>query len=192
VFKFNESVKQKLKLLMPSHDNIAWEQMERLFTKREFKKKQNWINEFEESDKVAIVESGLMRIFMFDKKGDEKTHSFVVEGGATLNHFWVYEKTPSPVIIQTIEDTVLYESTHSKITAISKQYPCWDELHRNLLAQAFMYKLKREMFFVMYDATERLQHLDEFPYVDPNRIPKGHLASFLGIKAQSFSRLNKK
>lgn len=192
MIEFDQRVKSKLASMMPSHKDIEWSIFESIFTKKQLLKKENWVNEYEESDKVCIVESGLMRIFMYNQKGEEKTHSFIIEGGAALNHFWIYAREPSPVTIQALEDTTLYETSHTKITQMFGKHPCWDELYRNLLIETFMFKLKREMFFVMYDASERLENLQEFPYVDPDRIPKTHLASFLGIKPQSFSRITKK
>lgn len=189
---FHPVLKQKLAKLMPSYSEINWPEFEKLFVRKKIQKKENWINEYEKSDKVAIIESGLLRLFMHNSKGEEKTHSFVSEGGACLNHFWIYAKQPSPVIIQAVEDTDVLETTHTKIISLFKDHRCFEEMYRNLLVESFMFKLKREMFFVMYDASERLEHISEFPYVDIDRIPKIHLASFLGIKPQSFSRLNKK
>ncbi len=188
----SDSVIKNLKSLMPNYPNADLKAFTDIFKRVTYKKKTFFVQEFDETDKVAFVDRGLLRIYLLNSKGEEKTHSFINEGGFTLNHFWIYEKQPSPVNIQAIEDSVLYETTSLKIQELIKNHREFDELYRNLMIQNWMFKLKREMFFVMYDASERLEHLNEFPFIDVNRIPKGQLASYLGIKPQSLSRLTKK
>ena len=190
--KFSPETHKKLQELMPSYRDVDLSNFENIFKRVEYKKKDYFIREYSEDDKIALVESGLMRIFLLNKKGEEKTHSFIAEGGFTLNHFWIYEKTPSPVNIQAIENSVLYETTSAKVQELLLREKPIEELYRNLMIRNWMFKLKREMFFVMYDASERLENLDEFPFIDVDRIPKGQLASYLGIKPQSLSRLTKK
>ena len=177
---------------MPSYPDVDLSPFEKIFKKKEYKKKEFFIRDYSEEDKIALVESGIMRIYLLNNKGEEKTHSFVSEGGFMLNHFWIYEKQPSPVCIQAVEDCVLFETTSNKVQKLLMEDRPIEELYRNLMIKNWMYKLKREMFFVMYDAAERLEHIDEFPFVDVDRIPKGQLASYLGIKPQSFSRIKKK
>jgi CRP-like cAMP-binding protein len=189
---FSQKLIDHLAPLMPSYPHVDIAPFESIFKKVKYKKKEFFIREYDESNKIALVDSGIMRIYLLNKKGEEKTHSFIAEGGFTLNHFWIYEKTPSPVNIQAIEDTVLFETTSEKVEELLRNHRPFEELYRNIMIQNWMFKLKREMFFVTYDASERLEHLDEFPFVDVNRIPKGHLATYLGIKPQSLSRLIKK
>lgn len=189
---FSQATQAKLKSMMPSYSEVDLSAFAQIFKKVEYKKKDFFIRDYSEEDKIALVEKGIMRIYLLNSKGEEKTHSFVSEGGFTLNHFWIYEKKPSPVCIQAVEDAVLYETTSVKVQELLLNHRPFEELYRNLMIQNWMYKLKREMFFVMYDAAERLEHLDEFPFVDVDRIPKGQLASYLGIKPQSFSRIKKK
>lgn len=189
--KFDDDLKVKLKSYMPSYEEIPWEDMEAIFKKVEYKKKDHFIMEHSKEDKLAIIAQGLFRIYVYDSKGEEKTHSFIAEGGACLNHFWIYDREPSPVYIQAVEDAITYETSSKSMDELLKKHRCFEELYRTLLIKNFMWKLKREMFFVMYDASERLEKLDEFPFVDLERIPKGQLASYLGIKPQSLSRIIK-
>jgi CRP-like cAMP-binding protein len=189
---FSQATQDHLKSMMPNYPEADLEAFSKIFKKVVYKKKDFFIRDYSEEDKIALVEKGIMRIYLLNNKGEEKTHSFISEGGFTLNHFWIYEKKPSPVCIQAVEDAVLYETTSIKVQELLKEHRAFEELYRNLMIQNWMYKLKREMFFVMYDASERLEHIYEFPFVDVERIPKGQLASYLGIKPQSLSRLKKK
>jgi CRP-like cAMP-binding protein len=189
---FSQKLIDHLKPLMPSYPDVDISPFEDIFKEVKYKKKEFFIREHDQTNKMALVESGLLRVYLLNAKGEEKTHSFIAEGGFTLNHFWIYENTPSPVNIQTLEDTVMYETTSEKAQELLKNHRPFEELYRNIMIQNWMFKLKREMFFVMYDASERIEHLDEFPFVDVDRIPKGHLATYLGIKPQSLSRLTKK
>ena len=53
----------------------------------------------------------------------------------------------------------------------------------------YIFKTKREIEFVQFNAKQRLNKFFNNKRIDINRIPKTYLASYLGIQPPSLSRL---
>ena len=138
---------------------------------------------------MAIVSKGLFRIYLINHEGEEKTFSFIPEKGLILDFFLTWEKSPSMVSVQALEDSEIYAIKYERFLDLMKKTPLWNEVYREVLVRNYMSKTRREIEFVLYNAKERLNKCIESRTIDVNRIPKTYLASYLGIAPPSLSRL---
>ncbi len=166
-----------------------WDELEGILTKKEVKKGDHFFQHFDNCDEVAIVSSGLFRIYLIDSEGEEKTYSFIPEQGFILDFFLTWEKSPSMISCQALEDSVIYTTKYTHFIELIEKDPIWGEIYREVLVRTYMRKSKREIEFVLYNAKERLKQCLSSKYIDVNRIPKTYLASYLGIAPPSLSRL---
>lgn len=166
-----------------------WSDLENILVKREIKKGEHFFQNYEKCDEVAIVSKGLFRIYLTDFEGEERTFSFIQERGFILDFFLTWEKSPSMISVQAIEDAEIYVTRYPKLVLIMKKNLIWNEIYREILVRTYMSKTKREIEFVRYNAKERLLKYLEGGSIDLSRIPKTYLASYLGIAPPSLSRL---
>lgn len=166
-----------------------WSDLENILTKREVKKGEHFFQNYERCDEVAIVSKGLFRIYLTDSEGEERTFSFISERGFILDFFLTWEKSPSMISVQAIEDSEIYVTRYPKLVLIMKKNLIWNEIYREILVRTYMSKTKREIEFVRYNAKERLLKYMGSNSINISRIPKTFLASYLGIAPPSLSRL---
>ncbi len=72
-----------------------------------------------------------------------------------------------------------------------QEQPIWNNIYREVLLRNYIFKTKREIEFVQFNAKQRLNKFMTNKRIDICRIPKLHLASYLGIQPPSLSRLLK-
>jgi len=98
----------------------------------------------------------------------------------------------SPFGIQAMEDTTLLMASYADFEALYDRHPMIERLGRKLIESILISKMNRERSFLINDARHRYE---EFVLQCPElvaRIPKSHLASYLGITESSLSRLSAK
>ncbi len=167
-----------------------WYQLESLMTLKKFKKGEHFFQHFDHCDEVAIVSKGLFRIYLTDSEGEEKTYSFIPENSFILDFFLSWEQSSRTMVsVQALEDSELYTLKYKNFLELMNLDSVWHQIYREVLLRNYMYKTKREMEFVQFNAKERLEKFIENKRLDVNRIPKTYLASYLGIQPPSLSRL---
>jgi CRP-like cAMP-binding protein len=145
------------------------------------------LKEGQYSKESYFVLKGCIRIYyMID--GEEKTTAFYTEMDAlTPNN--VINKTPSDCFISCVEDSILTISNADMEAEVNSKFPKFElmckKLSEELLAQ------QRIDFdeFKTSSPEQRYQNLQEKRPDLIQRVPQHQLASYLGIKPQSLSRL---
>jgi CRP-like cAMP-binding protein len=168
-----------------------WKPFEDIFEFKKLYKGEFFVKLGDEIDLIGILTRGLFRSFVIDEEGIEKTVSFAPEGRAFANEAFIFENKPSQLNYQALEDCELFQTRYSLIEKQLDQNLAFGQIFRNLLAVNFMEKTRREIEFVQFNATGRLVSLKNRLNIDLNRLPKAHLASYLGITPQSLSRIFK-
>lgn len=167
-----------------------WDSIESLMTLRKIKKGDHFFQHFDHCDEVAIVSSGIFRIYLTDHEGEEKTFSFIPEKSFILDFFLSWkENSKTMVSVQALEDSEIYTVKYSHFLELMNTDRIWHDVYREVLLRNYMFKTKREIQFVQFNAKERLQMFMANKRIDINRIPKTYLASYLGIQPPSLSRL---
>ncbi len=169
----------------------SWESIESLMTLKKIKKGEHFFQHFDHCDEVAIVSSGIFRIYLTDHEGEEKTFSFIPEKSFILDFFLTWEDNSRAMIsVQALEDSEIYTVKYNKFLEYINTDRTWYDIYREVLLRNYMFKTKREIEFVQFNAKKRLTTFMENKRIDINRIPKTYLASYLGIHAPpSLSRL---
>ena len=138
-----------------------------------------------------FVEHGLLRQFALDDKGKEHILQFAPENWIVTDRESVYFDQPSAYYIQALENTntILFEE--SLILHLSKQDPSFLEFNNKLLHNHIRQLQRRITLLISATAEER--YLD-FVRLYPDlllRVPQWQIASYLGITAESLSRVRK-
>lgn len=158
---------------------------------RQIKKDEFFISEGQVPKKFGIVINGLFRYYYISDKGDEFTKGLILKGNVLAAYSAMLHQQKSLFYIQALEDAVVLEIDYNLWLELQMQNSFWDKLLITLLQKGYCIKEKRERELLLLDAEARYKiFLEEFPTLE-KRIKLQIIASYLGIKPESLSRIRK-
>lgn len=154
---------------------------------RSVKKGTTLLKEGQKSKDSYFVLKGCIRTF-YIIDGEEKTTAFYTEMEAVTPPC-VLSKTPSEYYMGCIEDSILTVSNSDMEEEINSKFPKFETLCR-ILSEELLAKLKIDFDEFRTSSPEQryLNLIQKRPDLI-QRVPQHQLASYLGIKPQSLSRL---
>ena len=154
---------------------------------RSVKKGATLLEEGQKSQESYFVLKGCIRVF-YIKAGEEKTTAFYTEMDALTPHC-VINKTPSDYFISCVEDCILLVSNSDMEVEINSKFPKFEIMCRMLSEELLA---KQQIDFDEFKTSSPEQRYLNLLQKRPDltqRVPQHQLASYLGIKPQSLSRL---
>jgi CRP-like cAMP-binding protein len=154
---------------------------------RSVKKGTILLKEGQKSNEGYFVLKGCIRTY-YIIDGEEKTTAFYTELEA-LNPPCVISKTPSGYYVSCIEDTILIVSNADMSVEINAKFPKFETMCRILSEELLA---KQQIDFDEFKTSSPEQRYLSLIQKRPDllqRVPQHQLASYLGIKPQSLSRL---
>lgn len=184
-FKMNE----QLKNILPE-DRIS--ELLSIANAKSIKAFQFFINNGDVPTKIAFVNSGLFRYVYVNDKGDEFTKGIITENTFISSYSAMVLNRPSYFSIEALEDSHIIEILWTDFTQLMEKDAFWLKFLMRFLEKGYIIKEKRERDLLLLDAETRYKNfLTEFPGVD-QRIKQGVIASYLGIKPETLSRIRRK
>lgn len=178
---------QNLIKLSPAEVNIVTT----LFTEKSYKKGDYFLEEGRICKQVGYVAKGLMRYYInFD--GEEKTYAFSQENQYVCNYESFLPQEPSSKIIQALEDSTVLTISHTDLQSLYANVREGERFGRLAIEAVFIQLLKD--ITSMYTETPEHRYerfLGNHPDLQ-QRISQYHIASFVGVKPQSLSRIRKR
>lgn len=149
------------------------------------------LKEGQVSDKCYFVLKGLIREYYL-KDGEEKTTAFFTENEPVNSFTSNNSKSPSRSYLECIEDCILTVGTDDIIEAMCKKVPRLENLMRVEVEKNAGKFQDEYAAFIMSSPEERYVSLLEKRPGLMNRVPQHQIASFLGVKPESLSRIRKR
>lgn len=139
---------------------------------------------------IGFIVKGLFRVYYVDMKTEmEHNFHFVPENTFLVSLKSFLTQTACPYYIEALEDSELMVISHENLQSLYPQSHAWERFGRILAEQYCVYSQSKSEGLLMMSAEERyLALLSEFPEI-VNRVSLGHIASYLGIKGPSLSRI---
>ena len=149
------------------------------------------LKEGQVSDKCYFVLQGLIREYYL-KDGEEKTTAFFAENEPVNAFTSSSSKKPSKHYLECIEDCILTVGTDDITEEMCKKVPRLENLMRVEVEKNAGKFQDEYAAFIMSSPEERyLTLLEKRPGL-MNRVPQHQIASFLGVKPESLSRIRKR
>jgi CRP-like cAMP-binding protein len=184
-------LKEKIKSLF-NLDSESLAIFTSLFTELKIKKYDSFAQKGEFSKKIAFVESGILRAYFSNHRGEEYNKTFFTEGSFVGAYSSLVSGERNLIDIDCLTDCVLYIAEFQNITQLYDKYPQIERLARILAEYFFVRKEKREIELVTLEAKERYAIFQkEHPKLE-QLIPQYHIASYLGITPTQLSRIRSK
>jgi CRP-like cAMP-binding protein len=163
-----------------------------LFIPKKLRKKQFLLQAGDISEHVAFVNKGLLRSYSVDEKGEEHIIQFAPEDWwiNDMNSFLTREK--AIYNIDALEDTEILLLEKTAQDKLFEHIPKFERYFRLLIQASFVAMHKRLLSTITNTAEEKyMRMLKTYPDI-VQRVPQHMIASYLGIKPETISRIRKK
>ena len=155
---------------------------------RAFDKRKIIVHEGEVDNYLNLVVKGLIRKYLPVRK-DEVILQLATEGHVVQSEISFLTRSPSMVILETLEPTILVSLTYDKMEEALDKFPKGERLGRMILQGMFIKKDENRYNRLLKSTRERFfEYIEHHPHM-LQRVPQKYLASYLQIKPETFSRL---
>lgn len=158
---------------------------------RTFKKGTTLLSEGAIATECYFVISGCVRLY-YIVDGDEKTTAFFTEEQAIASLNSYLNKVPANHFLSCVEDSKLAVLNYDKERELYKQIPKFESLCRLSMEEAFGQQQEMQAVHITSSPEERYLNLLKTRPELFQRVPQYHIASYLGVKPESLSRIRKR
>jgi CRP-like cAMP-binding protein len=178
---------QNLITLSPEETDIVTS----LFKEKTCKKGDFFLTEGQICKEVGFVTRGLLRYYI-NHNGEEKTYAFSQENSYVCNYESFLPQKPSLKIIQALEDCDLLVISHHDLELFYASVREGERFGRIVIEAVFIQLLQDLSSFYTETPELRYERFVENHADLQQRISQYHIASFVGVKPQSLSRIRKR
>jgi len=184
-----------LKDALSKHNKLNKSEVEKTlsyYIPEALKAKEFFLKQGKVSDKIAFLESGILRSFFYDENGNDITTHFFQPGHIVISMKSFNRQTPSKENIITLTECNLQTITYSQMIKLSKEIPVWSEIAKSVDELKFSGLNNRSIQLQTLSALERYQLFCERNPLIIKTVPLRYIASYLGIDIATLSRIRKK
>lgn len=139
-----------------------------------------------------FVNHGCLKAYYLDRKGDKHVIQFAIENWWVSDFEAFYLNEPTKLFIEAIEDATLLAINQENLEHLLVKAPIFERYFRILVTNAFIAQRKRIRSSLEKDTQERyLEFCALYPTIE-NRVQNYHIANYLGVSAESLSRVRSK
>jgi CRP-like cAMP-binding protein len=162
-----------------------------LFKEKAYQKGEFFLADGQVCKYAGFIEKGLIRYYINDD-GEEKTYEFGKENNFVCNYESFLPQVPSTKIIQALEDCMIWQISFADLQVFYRSVAGGERFGRIVIEQVFI-QLLAALGSLYTDTPEQryLKFLNEHPYLQ-QRVSQYHIASYVGVKPQSLSRIRKR
>ncbi|NQU32561.1 MAG: Crp/Fnr family transcriptional regulator [Bacteroidetes bacterium] len=143
------------------------------------------------SKECYSVLKGCVREY-YIKDGEEKTTAFFTEGQEVVSFTSYTNQTPSKHYLSCVEESTLTVSSPEKEKEMYKRFPKLEVITRTMMELNSGMAQEELASFITSSPEEQYMNLLENRSDLLNRVPQHQIASYLGIKPESLSRIRKR
>ncbi len=148
-----------------------------------------------QKDQVAneyyIMESGLVRTYLYDFEGNEITTGFTGNQEVVIEVASIFQRVPTQEYIQCLTDCVLWKIEFDTFQDLFHQIPAFREWGRAWMAfELYRNKMRATEMITEHAAKRYLRLIQEKPQII-QQAPLKYIASYLGVTDSSLSRIRK-
>jgi CRP-like cAMP-binding protein len=156
------------------------------------RKRQVLLNIGDISDKIYFIKRGIVKASIVDEKGNLHSVRFISDNDAIASMNSFISQTPSTLHLECIEAGEIRVFKYQDFRYLTQLYAGLTTAVYSLMMSRYRISLDEKSHMISRDATERYVKFVERYATITDRLPLKEVASFLGIRQQSLSRLRGK
>jgi CRP-like cAMP-binding protein len=173
--------------LMPGEEEIV----RVLFRGKDFRKGDHLLEAGKVCRHLYYIDKGLVRYYM-SSNGQEQTNYFNKEGEFVCDYLSFLPQVPSGISIQALEDTTVFFINFADLQRFYKEVQAGERFGRLAIEQVFVNVIGQIASLYTDPPDMRYRNfLSSFPDIG-QRIPQYYIASYIGVKPPSLSRIRKR
>jgi CRP/FNR family transcriptional regulator, anaerobic regulatory protein len=158
---------------------------------KKMKKNELLLREGQVCNFVIFIHTGCLRYF-YMKDGEEITGQFFIENDWYTDLDSFIRLKPSEQSIQVLENTTCFVINKRKLEQLYVDFPVFERFGRIMTEQGFLGLYNANRVATLLTSEERyLAFIKNQPSI-VQRVPQHYIASYLGLKPQSLSRIRKR
>jgi CRP-like cAMP-binding protein len=162
-----------------------------ILKEKKLKRKEYLLREGQVGNYAAFIVKGCLRYY-YIVNGEESTGQFFFENGWYADYESFLSGQPSTQNIEALEDCTLYLIYRKDLETLFSQHPVFEKFGRLMAERAVLGLKKKNEFLTLQSHEERyLQLINDRPKVI-QRVSLKYIASYLGMKPESLSRIRKR
>lgn len=146
----------------------------------------------QQTHEAAFIQHGVVRYFVTLPDGNESTKDFSFKGSFTLSFGSAAIQRPAQVAIAAVVPTQLLVWPYQVLLDLYDSSIEWQKVGRRVAELLYVRKEQRELSFLLLDAEARYRQMHALFGAQADVIPQYFLASYLGVRPQSLSRLKRR
>lgn len=144
------------------------------------------------ADSVYFIIRGAVRIFYLNRAGEETNTWFLFENELAISVYSFFTGKPSFEYIETLEDCTMIVLKKQSLDWLYENFVEFNIIGRKFTEQYYIRNEAQANTLRMLDAKGRYLHLMETQPHVLQRVALGHIASYLGMTAETLSRIRKR
>lgn len=170
---------------------VMMDELERLncIEIRKYKKNDYLISQNELNTNVFFIKKGGVRSFVYDENLNEATIWFSFENQVIFSSTSYILELPSAVMIQAIENSEVIVLKKEKLNELYQTKPQFNEISRAIMEIFLILLSMRAISLQTMLADVRYRRLVEYYPNILKRVPLRHIASYIGVKMETLSRI---
>jgi CRP-like cAMP-binding protein len=189
VNKLARSVESKIHQTLTDDESSS---LEKWFLPVQVGRKEQIVSEGKVSRTAYFIEAGATHTFVIDDNGSVHTIQFGFEGYWVGDIYSFFSGKPALFNLESLEPARLLSIRHDDFEKACIQIPKFETYWRKTMQNAYMGSLLRIAKGFSDDAEQRYLSLIAQQPDLPIRVPQYLVASYLGIRPESLSRIRKK
>lgn len=169
----------------------VWTEIRSYLKERTFKKGQFLCRNGQIERYLSIIYTGTCRGFYTNKEGEEISVGFMFANDFVSAYYSFLTQRPSLMAIQAVTPITVVSISYTHLNILCDKYKSAERIGRLNAERIYRRKEEREIALLTMDATERYQDLIQRSPQLLQHISLKHIASYLGIKPESLSRIRK-
>jgi len=187
----HEVLEQHIRAKLGS-DTAGLEEVISYFKPLTLKRNDYLLREGELCRSCYFMVSGAIQVFTIDTTGNETTRDFIFEEQWLMEINSFLQQVPSKEFFRAIETSQVLAISRDHFMELSARFPQFEKMYRQILELSYANSIYRINTFVSMDALERLRWMmDNQPKLF-TRLSSKMIASYLGISAETYTRLKGK
>ena len=169
----------------------VWFEMRSYLKERTFKKGQFLCRNGQVEHYLSVIVEGTCRGFYNNKDGEEISVGFMFPNDFVSAYYSFLTQRPSLMAIQAVTPVTIISISDTHLNLLCDKYKSAERIGRLNAERIYRRKEEREIALLTMSATERYQDLINRNPQLLQEISLKHIASYLGIKPESLSRIRK-